>query len=320
MSERESTFVFIPSELAEDVELPLDVKKDILYLHGHLDSWTYWQILGVPWNASPAEIRAAYVEKVRRFHPDRYARRRMGSYLQRIEQIFRALTVARDELMDDGRRAEYARKTAPPARVARREVDRVQEEVRAKERRARLARANPLVGRAARIHELLARGRAAASEGKWAQAANDFRLVTSLDPGNKEARELADDARRHAASDKAQVLYETAQAAEAVGNHGRAIAALREAASIDPRNPRWATAAARIAIDAGDAEAARGLAAEAVRAAPRDPRALEALALALHAQGDAREAKRVLGQALAIDPELESARALAKKLRWSFLR
>jgi tetratricopeptide (TPR) repeat protein len=318
--ERDSTFVFIPSELAEDVDLPLDVKKDILYLYAHLGTWTHWQVLGVAWNASPAEVRAAYVEKVRRYHPDRYAGRRIGAYLGRIERIFRALTLARDELVDEGRRAAYARKTAPPASVTKRELDPVQEEARAKERRARLARANPMMGRVARIHELLARGRAAAEEGKWAQASVDFLMVASLDPNHAEARELAENARRRAASDKGQALYEAAQAAEAVGNHARAIAILREASGSDPASPRYAIAAARIAIEAGDADAARSLAEDAVRRAPRDPRALEALGMALHAQGDPREARRALDQALAIDPELASAKALLKKLRWSFLR
>jgi tetratricopeptide (TPR) repeat protein len=317
--ERDSSFVFIPSELAEDVDLPLDVKKDILYIHAHLGTWTHWQVLGVAWNAPSADVRAAYVEKVRRFHPDRYSGRRIGSYLGRIERIFRALTAARDELVDEGRRAAYVRKTAPPASTQR-QLDPVQEEARAKERRARLARTNPMMGRVARIHELLARGKSAAEEGKWAQAVADFLMVTSLDPNHAEARELAESARRRAASDKGQALYEAAQAAEAIGKHARAITILREASELDPGSPRYGTAAARIAIEAGDLEAARSLAEEAVRRAPRDPRALEALGMALHAQGDTREARRVLEQALAVEPELASAKALVKKLRWSFLR
>jgi Flp pilus assembly protein TadD len=69
----------------------------------------------------------------------------------------------------------------------------------------------------------------------------------------------------------------------------------------------------------GDQAEARALAEQAVRAAPRDARAFDALGAALHAAGEPREARRALERAVELDPALESARALLKKLRWSFL-
>jgi tetratricopeptide (TPR) repeat protein len=317
-ADRYEDFVFSPAELAEDVELPPELKKEILFLHARLGGFDHWQVLGVAWNAPVAAVRAAYVEKVKLFHPDRHAGRRLGSYLPRIEKIFRALTTARDVLCDEARRGEYAKKTAPPEQFARIETRRLDDELRAQERRARLARGNPMMAKVSRVQEFLQRGRTAMAEGKFSQAANDFLVVVGLDPRNTEARELAEQARRRAGTERARSLYDEALANEASGNRAGALLALRQATDLDPGNPRYATAASRLALLAGSLDVARELAEKAVRAGPRDARALEALGAALHASGEKQEARRTLEQALALDPDLTTARKLARKLRWSF--
>jgi len=319
-ADRYSDFVFPPADLAEDVDLPVDLRKEILYLQGNVGRLDYWQLLGVRWNAPADAVRAAYLEKVKRFHPDRYAGRRLGSYLPRIERIFRALTDARDALTDEGRRAPYVKKTAPPEEFARMEMQRLQDEARASERRARLARANPLVARAARVQDLVRRGKEHLTEGRFSQAANDFLTAVGLDPRHVEARTLAEQAKKRVGEDRARELYDRALAAEAVGNRSAAQAGFREAAEMDPRNPRFAVAASRMALESGQVEDARTLAEQAVRAGPRDARAHEALGAALQAEGHAKEARRALEHALQLDPALESAKGLLKKLRWSFLR
>jgi len=312
-------FVFSPADLAEDVDLPLDLKKEILFLHARLGHLDHWQLLEIPWNARPEAARTAYLTKVKVFHPDRYGGRRLGSFKGRIEKIFRALTEACDVLADEARRAAYARTTAPPEEFTRMETRRLQDEVRAQERRARLARANPIVGRAARVQDLVRRGQEALEQGKFSQALNDFLTVLGLDPRHREARALADEAKKRADKEKARELYEQGLSVELMGNNAAAAAILREAAELDPTNPRYATAGSRLALAAGDAESARSLAEQAVRAAPREARALEALGAVLVAQGDAKEARRTLERVLEIEPGLETARAILKKLRWSFL-
>jgi len=317
--DRYRSFVFAPADLAEDVDLPVELKKEILYLHARLGEIDHWELLGVDWNASADAARAAYLGKVKVFHPDRHGGRRLGTYLGRIEKIFRALTEARDVLGDEPRRAEYAKRTAPPDEFARMETRRLEDEARTGERRARLARGNPLVARVARVQDLVRRGKQAMAEGKFSQAANDFFTVLGLDPRHVEARALADEAKKRATAERARALYERAVESETVGNRHAAVAAAREAAETDPANPRYATFASRLALEVGDVEEARALAEQAVRAGPREGRALEALGAALQAQGHAKEARRALERALELDPALESAKALLKKLRWSFL-
>lgn len=312
--------MFSPADLAEDADLEPDRRREILYVDAHLDRWTHWEVLGVPWNATAAEASAAYVAKVKIFHPDRYASARLGRFRPRLERVFRRLTEARDVLNDDALRADYARATAPPEDFARLELRRLDDERRAAERRARLARVNPLVARASRVSDVLKRAKDALAAGQFAQGANDLQLVLGLDPDHAEARALARDARRKAAEARGAERYHRGVAAAAIGSWAAAVQAFREAVEANGSDARAAVQGVRAALQLGDAAAARELGELAVRAGPRSGTCHEALGLALAAAGDARSAKRSFERALELDPGLDGAKEQLKKLRWSFLR
>ena len=314
-----SDFVFSPADLAEDVDLDLEQRKEIPYVHGKLGTWTHWQVLGISWNADSDMVRQAYLEKVKVFHPDRYPGKRLGSYRTRLEQIFRRLTEARDVLTDGARRAAYARQTASPEDFARLEARRLEDQERAEERRARLARSNPLIHRVSQVADLLRRGREHMEAARFAQAANDFVTASSLDPRNTEAKDLAAEAKKRANAERAKEAYERGLAAEAVNNAPVALAFFLEAVAADGANPRYPISAARISLAVGDRQSARQLAETAVRISPRHAQAHEALGAVLAAEGLSKEAKKALERALELDPSLEGARTQLKKLRWSFL-
>jgi curved DNA-binding protein CbpA len=317
--DRYQGFVFGP-DLAEDVDLDVDRRKEILFAEASLGRSTHWEVLGLAWNASAAEARAAYLEKVKVFHPDRHPGKRLGSYRGRLERVFRRLTEARDVLSDEARRAAYAATTATAEERVRVEVRRLEDERRAEERRARLSRQNPLVGRAARVSDLVQRGKAALAEGRLAQAANDLQLAQGLDPQNRELAELAADARRRALAARATEAIRKGVEADAVGNAAGALAAYRSALEADPGNVRAAAHGARAAVRLGDLASARALATMALQAGPRSGLAHEALGIVLEAEGNRKEARRSLARALELDPALDRAKERLRKLRWSFLR
>jgi tetratricopeptide (TPR) repeat protein len=317
--DRYQGFSFAAADLSEDVDVDVERRKEILFHDAHLGSWDHWQLLGVPWNASAAQAKDAYLAKVKIFHPDRYAGRRTGSFRARLERVFRKLTEARDVLADETSRAAYARATAPPAEFARMEARRLEDERRAEERRARIARTNPLVARASRVQDLVRRGKAALAEGKFAAAANDLLLAQGMDPGNAALAALAADARKKAGAAKAGERFQKGLELELVGSWSSALAAYREALESDPTHARAAAHAARAALAVGDVASARALADAALKAAPRAGLAHEALGLVLEAEGNRKEARRALEKAIELDPKLETAKERLKKLRWSFL-
>lgn len=317
--DRNNGGVIDPADLSEDVEIDLERRKRILRAESLVGKGTLWEALGLPWNAPVPAVRAAYLDAAKVFHPDRYAGKRLGSYRARLEKIFRHVTEARDTLSDESRRAAYAKATAPVTEFTKMEARKLEDERRTVERRARLARSNPMVARAARVAELVARGKQAMESGNYGQAANDLLLAQGIDPSNSAVVALAAEAKRRSSAQRASDHYEKALAAEAMGSHASAVAGFRAALEADPRHARAAAAGARSAIAAGDLVAARDLAQAGVRAAPGVGAVHEALGLVLEAQGDKKEARRALEKALELDPKLELARERLKKLRWGIL-
>ncbi len=317
--DRYKGFVFNPADLAEDVDLDAERRREILFAEAKLPTWTHFDVLGLPWNAPAEAARAGYVEKVKLFHPDRYPGKRLGSYRARLEKVFRRLTEARDVLTDETRRAAYARATAPALELAAMEARRLEDERRSEERRARLSRQNPLLARAGRVAELMKRGREGLAAGQFAQAAHDFLLVASLDPSNREAAELAAECKRRSQTGKVQEWLDKAASAEAMGSWGQALNAYRTALEVDPGNFRAAILAARAAQQLGDGVQAHHLAEQAIQAAPRNGAAHEAMGQALELLGRKGDAKKSYERAVELDPRLDSAKERLKKLRWSFL-
>lgn len=308
-------FVFSLPDLSEDVDVDVERRKEILFAEANLPRWTHWEVLGLPWNASAADAKAAFLDKVKVFHPDRYPGKRLGSYRGRLERVFRRVTEARDVLSDEAKRLAYARTTAPAAEFTRMEARRLEDEKRAEERRARLTRQNPLLARAARVKELVARGKAALAAGDPTAAANDLLLAQGMDPKNADIAALAAEAKRKAGAAKANELYDKALEAEALGNWAAALVQYRLALEGDPAHVRAACHASRAALQVGDVASARALAESALKAGPRTGVAHEALGLVLDAEGNKKEARRSLERALEIDPKLEVAKERLRKLR-----
>ncbi|HEY6004704.1 MAG TPA: tetratricopeptide repeat protein [Anaeromyxobacter sp.] len=308
-------FVFSVPDLSEDVDLDVERRKEILFAEAHLAEWSHWEVLGLPWNASAADAKASYLEKVKVFHPDRYPGKRLGSYRARLERVFRRLTEARDVLVDEGKRAVYARASAPADEFARMEVRKLENEKRSAERRARLMKQSPLFAKVARVQDLVARGKSAFARGDFATAANDLLLAQGMDPKNAEIAGLAAEAKRKAAAVRANGLYEKGLEAEAMGSWSSALALHREALEADPSHVRAASHATRATLALGDLAGARALAEGALRASPRSGAAHEALGLVLEAEGNKREARRELEKAVELDPRLESAKERLRKLR-----
>jgi len=79
---------------------------------------TYYDVLGVSVNEPADNLKNAYYELARRYHPDRF-RKTDASLLARIESAFARITQAYDTLRDDGLRASYNSKLAARKKVQR---------------------------------------------------------------------------------------------------------------------------------------------------------------------------------------------------------
>ena len=99
----------VDAAMAEEVDLEPERKTEILNLERALDSLDHFSVLGVKPGASAADVKQAYYNASRRFHPDRYFGKNLGSFRARTERIFRRLTDAYNVLTQPDKRDAYLR-------------------------------------------------------------------------------------------------------------------------------------------------------------------------------------------------------------------
>lgn len=93
--------------LAEDIDLEMDLRKAILGKHRKLRTADHYDMLGVPRNADRKVVKRAYFDLAAKFHPDRYFRKRLGTFKVRMEAVFARVTSANDVLGNREKRQEY---------------------------------------------------------------------------------------------------------------------------------------------------------------------------------------------------------------------
>jgi curved DNA-binding protein CbpA len=93
--------------LAEDVDLDAATRRYVLEFHAKLEGSNHYELLRVEAGADRKALRRAYFDLAAQFHPDRYFRKRLGSFQSRMEEIFGRVTLAHDTLADPDLRAEY---------------------------------------------------------------------------------------------------------------------------------------------------------------------------------------------------------------------
>jgi curved DNA-binding protein CbpA len=132
--------------MGEDVDLEPRLRTELLSLHRALDQIDHYALLGIDRGTTKQDAKRAYYSQAAKFHPDRYFRKRLGSFKIRMEAIFSRLTLAHETLSNSEKRAEYdlylddQRKLrgfesvlADAANESRRAQENVEREVRAEE-------------------------------------------------------------------------------------------------------------------------------------------------------------------------------------------
>ncbi len=99
--------LYDPAEIDEDVDLDRDHRRKILDLFYKLGDLDHYELLGVERGTEKKGLKRAYYELASLHHPDRFFRKRLGSFKQKMEMVFSRVTEAHDTLTDKDRRAEY---------------------------------------------------------------------------------------------------------------------------------------------------------------------------------------------------------------------
>lgn len=99
--------LYDPRELDEEVDLPLERRKQVLELFYRLPRLDYYGVLGIAYGADKKQVRSAYFGLSKAFHPDSMFRKELGSFKAKMTTVFQALTEAYETLSKKKAREEY---------------------------------------------------------------------------------------------------------------------------------------------------------------------------------------------------------------------
>ncbi len=83
-------------------------QKLVAESHEKIVKGSLYDVLGVKRDASAAEVKKAYFVLARKFHPDAFSGRNLGTFAKKAEEIFSRVTEAHDTLSNEEKRKQYS--------------------------------------------------------------------------------------------------------------------------------------------------------------------------------------------------------------------
>ncbi|MFZ5440382.1 MAG: DnaJ domain-containing protein [Myxococcota bacterium] len=307
----------------EKVELEDVRQQEINALDAKVSSANHFEFLGVPVGASADDVRAAFREASRKFHPDRYFGKNLGSYRAKLDRIFKRLVDANQTLTDPDRREAYFAAN-PFLRAAARSISGSQpaqaktpeEEARDAERRNRFAR-HPYLAKATKVQEFLARAKEHVEKKEYSQAFTALNTASQIDPEHAEVRSMLVEVRKQADLVRSESSYQHALEALTRGDTELALQALRVAVGANAANHKAAVKAANLLEKQGNAREATAFAQKAVEAQPKNVEYRVLLGRLLMDAGMKALGKKHFDEAVRLDPNHPEVKKHGKKL-WPF--
>jgi curved DNA-binding protein CbpA len=310
----------------EKVDLEPARREEILALDEKVASNNLFDFLGVPAGAPPDDVRAAFREASRKFHPDKYFGKNLGSFRVRLDRIFKRLVEANQTLTDPEKREAYlaanpfvraaARATTGSHAAYKPEPKTETEEARDSERRQRLAR-HPYLARTSKVQEYLSKAKDHAAKQEYSQAVTHLNNAAQIDPQHAEVKAMLIEVRKGADLTRSESSYQHALEALNRGDEDLAVQALRGSVNANPLNFKAAHKASILLEKRGELREAASFGQKAVEAAPKNVEYRMHLAQLMLDQGMKAMAKKHFEEAARIDPDHPEVKKHGKKL-WPF--
>lgn len=309
----------VEARLDPALDLPLEQQRAVLAFEQRLDR-PYAEILGVPSDADARALRRAYFKLSKEFHPDRYFRKNLGPFAERLERVFCRIAEAYELLSDPSARAEMEKSMAAPAEPSAPSASRT-EPARPRLRGRTTPHAFSLVARIQRERRRRARqffedGSAAIAAEDWTEAAQKLRLAIACDPGNAEYKAPFGEANRRANEIRAERYLKEARSRYELGEYETAYKRYVEALHCRPYDAEANHRAAKLAWRiAHDLKAARDYAQRACEVEEENAEFRRTLAQVYAAAELHLNAQREFETLLRLAPGDEEARQEAKRMK-----
>ncbi len=314
-----------------EVELPEDLQHEIREFARRLTGLDYYALLDVPRGAGRDDVRRAFFQRSKRYHPDRYFNRRTGAFGPLLHEIYKRIVAAHEVLRDTKLRAEYDKTLAPAeasATSARPATPRPSSQAPGADARSSLRRRpgfnlreRALQDLRARLHDSRTRAELhwqrvsdAAGRMDWADTVRLLRLCLAYDPREAKYHDALAEFLPRAQETEARACLLEVDARIKQGALEAALPLLERAAQLRPTDAELAQRLADLLRSTGrHADKAIEFAERAVELDEANVGYRKSLAFALLAVDRTEDARRELEHAAELLPgEPEVARALAR--------
>lgn len=310
----------------------------------------YYELLGVERDADRAALKRAYYQISKEFHPDRFFRRPIGAYKEKLEVLFDLLTKAYNTLSDPELRVAYDRENppvsrapAPPPRVVRGpEVGSGASpgplrgnppapsghEVRPMAPRVPTMPGAPpprplfqgalerqLVERIKKARGYFEEAKILYDKADYRGAIAGMKLALTFDPNLKEAQRIIDESEGQLADVKAELHFIRAQQMDMLGNSDGAKQLYKMAVDCKPRKAQYYFRYAQLTRSPAEQRDHLEALKNAVLYDPNNKDYLLALAAAYEAVGMPRNALREYEKILKLDASNLASQQAVKKLK-----
>ncbi len=312
-------FIFDLTQLQEDVELDENFKKEILYLFENLEHMNHYEILGLKSSADPAAVKTQFLKLSKRYHPDNYFRKELGSFGEKIKRIYNRFSEAHNLLMDSVEHREYRRELIEKGEIEQSEEDIMEDPVkreqrRKKEFRQRRASRNPLMERVKKAREFYEAALHDISKESWLSAASNLKLAISFDAHNELYKLKLEQVRDNAEKATAERFYQRGLVLESYGQDGY-LEAFLKAVQIYPSGAEYNIKVARHYADQMDWDDAQPFAKRAVQSDPKNVEYRLLFGQILLRLRKKDEAAKQFEAALEVDPKNELAKSQLKEAK-----
>ena len=171
-----------------------------------------YEVLGVPHGASEDEIKKAYRDLARKYHPDNYANNPLADLAQ---EKMKEINEAYDTLMKGGNTSASSNYASYQGQSSTGELNEVRELIRQGRLDAAEAKLDGIATHNAEWYYL--RGVIAQRRGWMDEAAQNFRIACNMEPGNYEYRNAANAASGGGAYTYRQQEYGSSQTDDLCG-------------------------------------------------------------------------------------------------------
>ncbi len=251
----------------EGLDLRADQIAAIEDVYAGIEDKSFYEVLLLPRHAELRAVKRAYYRLSKEYHPDKFYRKNIGPYKEKLEVIFNKVTEAYRTLSDDEARKDYdalvlgkSGRDVASSSEATATVDFVPAALRKKQGAAgpkpssggsakAKKKAPPpvfiqnlqkqLASRIAKARKHMDEGEKALAQGRHGDAASNFQLAMTLDPRNTKAKALFTKSRTAHRNGKAEELYRRAQEALLSEDHKRAAQLLQESVDCKPTRGKY---------------------------------------------------------------------------------